>query len=34
MYIDLNWEVKTNAEFRHKLKALTDDIKRIEKENA
>jgi len=33
MYIDLNWEVKTNAEFRHKLKALTDDIKRIEKEN-
>lgn len=33
MYIDLNWEVKTNAEFRYKLKALTDDIKRIEKEN-
>ena len=33
MYIDLNWEVKTNAEFQHKLKALTDDIKRIEKEN-
>jgi hypothetical protein len=32
MYIDLNWEVKTNAEFRYKLKALTDDIKRLEKE--
>lgn len=32
MYIDLNWEVKTNAEFQYKLKALTDDIKRLEKE--
>jgi hypothetical protein len=32
MYIDLNWEVKTNAEFRYKLKALTGDIKRLEKE--
>jgi len=32
MYIDLNWEVKTNAEFRYKLKALTADIKRLEKE--
>lgn len=33
MYIDLNWEVKTNAEFRYRLKALTDDIKRIEIES-
>lgn len=32
MYIDLNWEVRTNAEFKHKLKLLTDDIKRLEKE--
>jgi hypothetical protein len=32
MYIDLNWEVKTNAEFKYKLKALTADIKRLEKE--
>lgn len=33
MYIDLNWEVKTNAEFRYRLKALTDDIKKIEIES-
>lgn len=31
MYIDLNLEVRTNAEFQHKLKALTDDVTRLEK---
>jgi hypothetical protein len=34
MYIDLNWEVKTNAEFRYKLKKYNDEIARLEKENA
>jgi hypothetical protein len=33
MYIDLNWEVKTNAEFAHKLRVLNKDIARLEKEN-
>lgn len=30
MYIDLNWEVRTNAEFQHKLRTLGKELQIIE----
>lgn len=31
MYIDLNWEVRTNAEFSHKINEISKEISRLEK---